>query len=172
MSDKAKRFSRVDGILKGGSSLLGALDLFSSDQGQSKTSMAKAPDLGSLEQSGSIASSEPVFKDLIGREHATEEAATSASAVQYTGFSALSTGLQTLGSMQNTRAQEEMELENIKNQFNFQAEEIENNAMIQNMARRRVRSKNILARANALARQATNSQRQQFFRDPETGAPL
>lgn len=108
------------------------------------------------------------YTDLFGRETADKNLA----AKQYVGASALSTGLQTMGAMQNIRQQEASALKQIQDQFEFQSHEVETNARIQGMARTRARTQSLIQLMNRIDQQAVGGgrQRQQIIRNPLTGS--
>lgn len=172
--DTIRDFNEIADLLEGGKAVQRDSNAIKVDTSLLKpqTSVNNKPEVSVKTETPS--SSDLVYKDFLGGEHETKEAARAASAKQYVGISAASSGLQLAGSIMDIRQQEQDALRQIQDQFEFQAHEIEANASIRGMAKRKARSKNILARANALNRQAVGGgrQRQQFFIDPETGAPL
>jgi hypothetical protein len=107
------------------------------------------------------------YTDLFGRETADKNLA----AKQFTGLSAVSTGLKTVGALQQIRSQEALAMKGIKDQFNLSAREIELNSNLRRMAMDVQEVRDIVRQTNQINAQRVGGgrQRQQFIRNPRTG---
>lgn len=111
--------------------------------------------------------------DQLGKGQTMDEWMKDMTPGKFTALSAFSTGLQTLGGLENISSQEKATLSRMQQQYDINVDEIEYQEWMGENVRAIAETERIVAEVKAMNAQAAGPlQQQQFIRDPSTGVVL